>query len=254
MVKNELLSICCNYLESPNAPFYFRGFDFSIEQADGKEQEVDVNFYDFEQEEPNALIYDLTSCYNDSYSKNYVLTFPANDLLKGSEKSLKNYVHQTVMTVTGVSKQRIFISEVIFIGKYMYAEFKLLARPDALGYSKSESLSKENTLEAAIAKLKESVSNKQFKVAVPVKDSVLILEPEPDGLNEFAGDRKLIVSGPKYKEGSVIALTIGMLFLGFILGGVTLNLIISRKYGVSLFQRKTVTSDPFTNSLGESSM
>ncbi|GFY60100.1 uncharacterized protein TNIN_268161 [Trichonephila inaurata madagascariensis] len=222
--------------------------------ADGKEQEVDVNFYDFEQEEPNALIYDLTSCYNDSYSKNYVLTFPANDLLKGTEKSLKIYVHQTVMTVTGVSKQRIFVSEVVFIGKYMYAEFKLLARPDALGYSKSESLSKENTLEAAIAKLKESVSSKQFKVTVPVKDSVLILEPEPDGLNEFAGDRKLNLSGAKYKEGSVIALTIGMLFLGFLLGGVTLNLIISRKFGVSLFQRKTVTSDPFTNSLGESSM
>ncbi|GFT02283.1 uncharacterized protein NPIL_53241 [Nephila pilipes] len=223
--------------------------------ADGKEGEVDVNFYNFEEEEPSTFMYDLTSCYNDSYSKSYVLTFPANDLLKGSEKSLKNFIHHNLMTVTGVSKQRIFVSEVNFIGKYMFAEFKLLARPDALGYSKAtESLSKENTLEAAIAKLKESVSNKQFKVSVPAKGSLLVLEPEPDGLNEFAGDRKLNQSGSNYKEGSVIALTIGMLFLGFILGGVTLNLIVSRKYGVSLFQKKTTTSDPFTNSLGESSM
>ncbi|GIY69109.1 hypothetical protein CEXT_774631 [Caerostris extrusa] len=55
------------------------------------------------------------------------------------------------------------------------------------------------------------------------------------------------------KEGSVIALTIGMLILGFVLGGVTLNLVVSRKFGVSLFQRKQ-NRDPFSNSAGESSM
>ncbi|GIY69110.1 uncharacterized protein CEXT_774641 [Caerostris extrusa] len=142
--------------------------------VDGKEGEVDVNIFNFEKEEPKAFMYDLTSCYNESYSKNYVLTFPANDLVRDTEKDLRNPIHQTIKSVTEVSKQRIFISEVVFSGKYMYAEFKILARPDVL--KKSKTTLKESTLDEAVEKLKAAVSANKFIVPIMVKDKEVFFE------------------------------------------------------------------------------
>lgn len=217
--------------------------------AFGKQGEIDVNFYNFVREEPSPLAFDLTGCYNESISKEFTLTFPANDALRGYEKLLKVYIHQAIKRVTDVSKQRIFITEVTFSGKYMYAEFKLLASPDVFGRSLKV---KESTLDEAVEKLKKAVTSENFVVRVPAQNKrLVILKPEPNGLNEMAGDRSF-KEGSSYKEGSVIALTIGMLFLGFVLGGVTLNLVVSRKYGVSLFQKQTDIN--YSQSLGESSM
>ncbi|XP_035209685.1 uncharacterized protein LOC118184111 [Stegodyphus dumicola] len=219
--------------------------------TEGKEGVVAMNFYNFAKEEPNTLKFDLTGCYNDSSRKNLVLTFPAIDLLRGSEKRIRNHVHQAIKDATGISTQRIFVSKVAFSGQYMFAEFTIIANPPAM---EKTSKKDEVSLDIAFAKLRESISDKSFKVRIPTKEKVVNLMPEPNGLNEFAGDRNKDQATPHYKEGSVIALTIGMLVLGFILGGVTLNLAVSRKFGVSLFQKKKYGDSPFDNPLGESSM
>lgn len=52
--------------------------------------------------------------------------------------------------------------------------------------------------------------------------------------------------------GSVIGLTIGMLLLGLLLGIVTINLVMSRKHGVSLFQKSRFGGSK--GALNESSM
>ncbi|KAG8198643.1 hypothetical protein JTE90_026539 [Oedothorax gibbosus] len=187
--------------------------------ADGKEGEVDVNFYNFAREEPSAFMFDISSCYDDSLSKTFVLTFPVKEELKGYEKIIKSSIHLFLKDVIKVSKQRIFVTEVIFDSKYMYAEFKLLAPPDSL--IKLKTPTKESTLDEAVNKLKESISYGNFTISIPINEKVLVLKLEPNGLNEFAGDRHPATVRANYNEGSVIGLTIGMLLLGFVLGGDT---------------------------------
>ncbi|GBL87632.1 hypothetical protein AVEN_165230-1 [Araneus ventricosus] len=212
------------------------------------------NFFNFENGEPGDFVYDLSSCYNETLSKHFVLTFPAKEGLKGSEKKISSLIHQSIQNVAEVSSLRVYMSEVLLSKKYMFARFQLLAPPDAL-YANATSTG-ESTLDEAVAKLKKSVAENTFNISIIINGTMEYLKPVLEGLNEFSGDLKIETptTGATYKEGSVIALTIGMLFLGFVLGLVTLNLIVSKKYGVSLFQRKTVTPDPFSNSLGESSM
>ncbi|CAL1263448.1 unnamed protein product [Larinioides sclopetarius] len=219
-----------------------------------KEGMVVANFFNFEKGEPGDFIYDLTSCYNETLSKHYVMTFPAKEGLKGNEIRISSLIHQSIQNVAGVSSQRVYMSEVLLNNKYMYARFKLLALPTTL-YPNATS-NGESTLDEAVAKLKKSVADNTFNISLIIKGTMEYIKPVLDGLNEFSGDLRLETpsTGETYKEGSVIALTIGMLFLGFVLGGVTLNLIVSKKYGVSLCQRKMVTPDPFMNSLGDSSM
>lgn len=218
----------------------------------GKERRVDVNFYNFEKDEPLASIFDLTSCYNESFSKKYVITFPANDDLRGSEKFLKLPIHLALKSATGVAKQRIFISEVSFSDKYMFAEFIILERPSVF---EKKTTDKNISLDDAVSKLQKAISEDKFSVTLLSDNGKFVtLKPEPNGLNEFAGDRKEVPKTASYNEGSVIGLTIGMLILGVLLGAVTLNLIMSRKYGVSLFQKSNHQNDGFNNPLNESSI
>lgn len=214
-----------------------------------KEDVVEVNFYNFAKEEPDVFTYDLTSCYNDTSSKTLVFTFPGIDSLRGSEKLIGMLIHLAIKNTTGVAKQRIYMKEVIFSGGYMYGEFSLLEKSPI----KREDSSKEISLEDALKKLQKSVSTGSFIVNVPSGKNVITLKPQPNGLNVFAGDRVRKPQETGYREGSVVSLTIGMLILGFLLGGVTLNLIISKKFGVSLFQKSSYDKG-FSNPLNESSM
>ncbi|XP_054722161.1 uncharacterized protein LOC129231809 [Uloborus diversus] len=132
----------------------------------------------------------------------------------------------------------------------MYVEFFLLDNPPI----KTKFSKPSTTLKDAYDKLQKAVANENFVVRVETAEKIVILKVEPKGLNEFSGDRNLKAPETGYKQGSVIGLTIGMLFLGIVLGGMTINLVVSRKFGVSLFQGKRFGDQPFDNPLGESSM
>ncbi|XP_042904643.1 uncharacterized protein [Parasteatoda tepidariorum] len=203
------------------------------ESGSKRRDRIELNIYNFETQEPTADVFDITNCYDENLSKAYVITFPANNALRGSEKILKLAAHLALKEATGLSKQRIFVSETVFNKQFLFVEFKLLEAPTSL---KPNVTKKEMSLADAAAKLKKSVQDGSFKLSVSADSGLITLIPQKDGFNEFSGDRK-VQDTSSFSQGSVVGLTIGMLLLGFVLGGVALNLIVSRKFGVSLFKR-----------------
>ncbi|XP_054721395.1 uncharacterized protein LOC129231172 [Uloborus diversus] len=79
----------------------------------GRQNMAVVNFYNFVKAKPEEYNYDLTGCYNESYSKHLTLTFPAHESLKGYEKLIRQFVTRAVANATDIDRHRVAVKEVI---------------------------------------------------------------------------------------------------------------------------------------------
>ncbi|XP_071098985.1 uncharacterized protein [Haliotis cracherodii] len=180
----------------------------------------DYNIYDYTQNRPDLLNWDISACYVNLNRRRFDFTVPGTyaGTIDRDRTTFSYTVLEEIVVITGASPLRVSQLRLVFEDD-VHIRFDFLDTAPMLGNIHNES--KEVSLDVAVASFMNAINNRQFVIPfTPLNQGQPInIVVTPNSIREYTYEDELYPQGGGYSDGAMGGLGFAMVLLGVLCGG-----------------------------------
>ncbi|XP_046581756.1 uncharacterized protein LOC124289196 [Haliotis rubra] len=182
--------------------------------------EYEYNIFDYTQNRPDLLNWDISACYINLNRRSFDFTVPGSyaATIDRDRTTFGYTVLEEIVVITGASPLRIAKLRLVF-EEDVHIRFDFLDTAPMKGDVHNES--KEVSLDVAVASFMSAVNNNQFVIPfTPLSIGMPInIVVTPNSIREYTYEDELYPKDTGYSDGAMGGLGFGMLVVGVLGGG-----------------------------------